>query len=118
MSSYTPHLTIPKLAGPVFCLSVSEDGKLASGGKLRVVNNNWFPTSDITGMEGTQLWKLPNAKRIAIPCEAGARGATTSLIWAKRDDEPDDVLFYGTQGGILVGWKEVKHEKVVSKFLN
>ena len=40
------------------------------------------------------------------PTQAGFRGATTALIWVRREDKVEDSLVYGTQAGYLVGWKE------------
>ncbi|KAJ6559598.1 hypothetical protein B0H19DRAFT_1260311 [Mycena capillaripes] len=34
------------------------------------------------------------------------RGATTTITWTNRDDEPGDILFYGTINGYLVSWKQ------------
>jgi hypothetical protein len=33
------------------------------------------------------------------------------VIWIRREDEPDEVLFYGTQSGYLVCWRQVQHPK-------
>jgi hypothetical protein len=48
---------------------------------------------------------------ICTPTGVGARGAATSLIWIRREDEPEEVLFYGTQNGYLVCWRQVQHPK-------
>jgi hypothetical protein len=41
-----------------------------------------------------------------VPGGPGQRGATTALIWVQRDDEVEDGVVYGTEGGYLVSWKE------------
>lgn len=68
----------------------------------------------LTGVDGTQLWLLPNLEEILAPAGRGSRGATTAVIWIKREDEPDDILVYGTQSGHLVVWKEMKRPEKVS----
>ena len=56
---------------------------------------------------------MPVLTPIDGPSGAGHRGATTAIIWITRDDEPEDVLVYGTQSGHLVVWKEVhRHSQV------
>jgi len=55
---------------------------------------------------------------IKIPGGASGRGATTALIWIRRDDEIEDSLVYGTQAGYLVGWKERIREDRVCYSLN
>ena len=43
---------------------------------------------------------------MTVPGGAGKRGTTTALTWVRRDDEVEDGVVYGTQGGYLVVWKE------------
>ena len=52
-----------------------------------------------------------------IPSAAGSRGAATALVWIKREDDPDEVLFYGTQNGYLICWKQTKSLSTVSVIL-
>jgi hypothetical protein len=40
------------------------------------------------------------------PANGGLRGATTAITWTNRDDEPGDILFYGTINGYLVSWQQ------------
>jgi hypothetical protein len=40
------------------------------------------------------------------PSAAGVRGATVVLIWAFQADEPQDVLYSGTQNGYFFGWRQ------------
>ena len=57
---------------------------------------------------------MPNLEEVSAPAGPGCRGATTALTWIRREDEPDDILVYGTQSGHLVAWKEVKQPEKVS----
>jgi hypothetical protein len=56
-----------------------------------------------------RLWNLDTKKAIRAPAGVGARGATTSAIWIRREDEPEEVLFYGTQNGYLTCWRQMQH---------
>lgn len=40
------------------------------------------------------------------PSSGGVMGATTAIVWIKRDDDPGEVLFYGTQEGYIVRWRQ------------
>jgi hypothetical protein len=65
------------------------------------------------GSDGVKIWNLVDEIPIRIPGGSGLRGATTALVWIRRDDEVEDGLVYGTQAGYLVGWKERRGEKNV-----
>ena len=45
-------------------------------------------------------------QRIRSPISPGLRGATTAVAWIKRDDEPGDALFWGSQNGYFVYWRQ------------
>ncbi|KAE9383924.1 hypothetical protein BT96DRAFT_1027034 [Gymnopus androsaceus JB14] len=76
--------------GPVLCLSATDDGKLLASG----------------GADGVRIWSLQTNGQLKGPTGAGTRGATTALTWISRTDDPDEALFYGTQSGALVCWKQ------------
>lgn len=59
-----------------------------------------------------KLWSLPAMGRIRSPCGAGSRGATSSIVWVRRDDEPDEALFFGTQNGYLICWQQSRHSQL------
>jgi len=59
-----------------------------------------------TGTDGVKLWILPSMQAIENPSPAGLRGAMTALVWTRREDEADEILFFGTQNGFLVCWKQ------------
>lgn len=40
---------------------------------------------------------------------AGLRGAITAVCWMRREDEPGEILFFGTENGFLVCWRQ--HEQ-------
>ena len=91
--------------GPILCLAATEDGKLlASGGKIALVPV--ISDSTHTGTDGVKIWDLQKKKQLNGPTGAGTRGATTALAWIARTDDPDEALFYGTQSGTLVCWKQ------------
>ncbi|KAJ7891470.1 hypothetical protein B0H13DRAFT_1887172 [Mycena leptocephala] len=56
--------------------------------------------------DGTRVWDLETMKSIHSPSSPGIRGATTAISWIKRDDDPGEALFYGTQEGYLVCWRQ------------
>lgn len=39
----------------------------------------------------------------------GLRGAVTTACWMRREDEPGEILFFGTQTGHLVCWRQKDH---------
>ncbi|KAK0441771.1 WD40-repeat-containing domain protein [Desarmillaria tabescens] len=87
---YTLTRTLEMPQGAVLCLGTTDDGQyLAVGG---------------TG--GITLWNLQYEKVLACPSGEGQRGATTVLTWVRETDEPMELLFFGTQNGHLVTWKQ------------
>ncbi|KIK51845.1 hypothetical protein GYMLUDRAFT_251695 [Collybiopsis luxurians FD-317 M1] len=38
---------------------------------------------------------------------AGSHGATTAVTWVSCSDDPDDAVFFGTQSGSLVCWRQL-----------
>ncbi|KAJ7465197.1 hypothetical protein FB451DRAFT_1402907 [Mycena latifolia] len=78
--------------GAVFSIVVTEDGKFLAS----------------SGTDGTRIWSLQLMTQILNrPATAGLRGATTAITWANRDDDPSEMLFYGTLRGYLIGWRQV-----------
>jgi hypothetical protein len=68
-----------------------------------------------TGTDGIRLWNLPKIAQMENPGRtAGSRGATTAFVWIRREDDLDEVLFYGTQNGHLVCWKQTMSQVLVS----
>jgi hypothetical protein len=49
-------------------------------------------------------------RELGSPKSPEARGASTALVWIKREDDLGEALFYGTQNGQLVCWKEGKQD--------
>nr|GAT42502.1 predicted protein [Mycena chlorophos] len=43
------------------------------------------------------------------------RGATTCLLWLKRDDDTAEALIYGTQAGYLICWIDELDKETVDK---
>ncbi|KIK54518.1 hypothetical protein GYMLUDRAFT_63121 [Collybiopsis luxurians FD-317 M1] len=88
--------------GAVLCLSVTEDGKLLASG----------------GADGLRIWDMKTRKQLSVPSRAGVRGAVTAVTWASRSDDPDDTraVFFGTQSGSLVCWKQLPGKSDVVAF--
>ncbi|KAJ3874293.1 WD40-repeat-containing domain protein [Lentinula edodes] len=80
--------------GAVLCMSPTDDGSLLASG----------------GTDGVRIWNLRTNRALSSPVGAGSRGATTALKWVCRTDDPEDALFYGTQRGQLVCWKQKGQE--------
>ncbi|KAJ7916784.1 WD40-repeat-containing domain protein [Mycena leptocephala] len=75
----------------VQCLKVNEDGTLLASG----------------GADGIRLWDLRSNMELDRPSIGGGqRGATTALLWIRRDDYPGEILVSGTQGGHLCVWTQ------------
>ena len=61
------------------------------------------------GTTGTKVWDLNSRRAVEVPSSAWAfRGATSQLVWLKRDDETSEPLVFGTQAGFLVAWSDSK----------
>ncbi|KAK7059490.1 WD40 repeat-like protein [Favolaschia claudopus] len=76
--------------GSVICIRSTEDGRLAASG----------------GADGTRLWNLDMMASLHCPAKKGLRGSTTAVLWARREDEAAEILFYGTEHGFIVCWKQ------------
>ncbi|KAJ7200549.1 WD40-repeat-containing domain protein [Mycena pura] len=75
--------------GAVVCLSCRDDGKqLASGAS-----------------DGTKVWDLVTWRQVPVPASSAMRGATTTLLCVKRNDDVTEALVIA-QGGYLAGWRE------------
>ncbi|KAF4611959.1 hypothetical protein D9613_004307 [Agrocybe pediades] len=100
-NSYVLQTHLKGHTGLVLCMSVTEDGKLASGG---VDGVQIWDMRSVVGKHVPPGWK---ATQLSRPCGAGDRGPTTALTWIRREDEPEDGLVYGTASGMIVCWREV-----------
>ncbi len=69
-----------------------------------------------TGIKGISLFY--RLQPISIPAGVGERGATTTLIWLRRADDPVETLMYGTQNGYVVLWKQSGYQSQVNFCLN
>ncbi|KAF7372579.1 hypothetical protein MVEN_00120600 [Mycena venus] len=81
-------------SGGIVRLRATEDGRLLASG----------------GTDGTKVWDLSTMRELGSPKSPGIRGASTALVWIKREDDLGEALFYGTQNGQLVCWKEGKQD--------
>ena len=102
---YVQHRGVERHPGSVLTLAATPDGAiLASGGK------GLSPPSEYThlraGSQGTRLWNIADMSPLPRPSAAGIRGATLVVIWAFQADEPQDVLYSGTQNGYLFCWRQ------------
>ncbi|KAJ7049881.1 WD40-repeat-containing domain protein [Mycena amicta] len=85
---YTHHPGLASHDGEIYALAVSfAKDALASGGS-----------------EGTRIFLTKQFEQLPRPSSAGSRGATCTLLWARRADQPGDVLFAGTQNGFVAIW--------------
>ncbi|KAF4611804.1 hypothetical protein D9613_004487 [Agrocybe pediades] len=100
-SGYMLQTQLKGHTGLVLCMSVTEDGKLASGG---VDGVRIWDMRSVVGKHIPPAWK---ASQFFRPCGAGERGPTTALAWIRREDEPEDGLVYGTASGMIACWREV-----------
>ncbi|KAJ7478959.1 WD40-repeat-containing domain protein, partial [Mycena latifolia] len=86
--------------GSVNCLKATEDGKILASG----------------GTDGVKLWDLTKLADLLRPNGAGIRGATSALLWIRREDEPGELLVYGTQMGYVVVWKQSEDNSATAVF--
>ncbi|KAJ6516936.1 WD40-repeat-containing domain protein [Mycena vitilis] len=93
--AYALHGVLSGHKGSVNCLKVTEDGILLASG----------------GTDGVILWDLKQMHRLERPSGAGSRGATSSLIWLRREDKPGEILVFGTQTGLVVCWRQAADSK-------
>ncbi|KAJ7256867.1 WD40-repeat-containing domain protein [Mycena haematopus] len=72
-----------------------------SGGivRLRATEDGRFLASG--GTDGTKVWDLSTMRELGSPKSPEIRGASTALVWIKREDDLSEALFYGTQNGQL-----------------
>ncbi|KAJ7450347.1 WD40-repeat-containing domain protein [Mycena latifolia] len=72
-----------------------------SGGivRLRATEDGRFLASG--GTDGTKIWDLSTMRELGSPKSPEIRGASTALVWIKREDDLSEALFYGTQNGQL-----------------
>ncbi|KAJ6451725.1 WD40-repeat-containing domain protein, partial [Mycena vitilis] len=81
-------------SGGIARLRATDDGRLLASG----------------GTDGTKVWDLSTMRELGSPRSPELRGASTALVWVKREDDLGEALFYGTQNGQLVCWKEGKQD--------
>ncbi|KAK7059459.1 WD40-repeat-containing domain protein [Favolaschia claudopus] len=90
--SYRLHGKLQGHSGAIVRLQASDDGKyLASG-----------------GTDGTKAWDLHSMREIPGPTWLETHGATTAMVWVKREDNMTLALVYGTQNSQLVCWQGFK----------
>jgi hypothetical protein len=105
---YTLECTLTGHRGAILCLAATDDGSiLASRGAYELYEPSHVG-QHITGTDGVRLWNLDTKEAIQAPAGVGTRAATTSAIWIRREDEPEEVLFYGTQNGYLTCWRQMQ----------
>jgi hypothetical protein len=58
-------------------------------------------------------------RELGSPKSPETRGASTALVWIKREDDLGEALFYGTQNGQLVCWREGKQDArtIIQRFV-
>ncbi|KAJ7760297.1 WD40-repeat-containing domain protein [Mycena maculata] len=89
-------------SGGIFALLATEDGRFLASG----------------GTDGTKVWDLKTMRKLGSPTSPDIRGASTALVWIKREDNLSEGLFYGTQNGHIICWKEGKQNARTIELLN
>ncbi|KAJ7123789.1 WD40-repeat-containing domain protein, partial [Mycena crocata] len=88
-------------SGGIVRLRATEDGRLLASGGKRMCQ---------------LMTDLSTMRELGSPKSPTLRGASTALVWVKREDDLGEALFYGTQNGQLVCWKEGKQDAVFEEF--
>ncbi|KAJ7803553.1 hypothetical protein B0H13DRAFT_2388960 [Mycena leptocephala] len=88
------------------CEAISDQsfrwGRLMMGNCSQAESTNL----EIAAADGTRVWDLQTMQEIRGPSSGGIMGATTSIMWIKREDNVGEVLFYGMQKGYIVRWRQ------------
>ncbi|KAJ7632348.1 WD40-repeat-containing domain protein [Roridomyces roridus] len=93
-TQYHLHAQLRGHSGAVARLEATADGTLLAS----------------AGGDGTRVWDLSTMREIKSPSSSAFRGATTALVWIKHEDDVNEPLFFGTQNGQLVCWKQVQQK--------
>ncbi|KAJ7334608.1 WD40-repeat-containing domain protein [Mycena albidolilacea] len=72
-------------SGGIVRLRATEDGRILASG----------------GTDSTKIWDLTTMRELGNPKSPETRGASTALVWIKREDDLGEALFYGTQNSQL-----------------
>ncbi|KAJ7092017.1 hypothetical protein B0H15DRAFT_948211 [Mycena belliarum] len=67
---------------------------------------DWWLVPDFAGSDGTRVWDLATQQQVRVPAWSDIRGASTVLLWIKREDDVREALITGTQGGYLLCWRQ------------
>ncbi|KAJ7770758.1 WD40-repeat-containing domain protein [Mycena metata] len=94
--SYYLHTTLAGHSGAITRLRASDEGKFLAS----------------AGTDGTKVWDVSTKRELASPKSPAIRGATTALVWVKREDDLGEALFYGTLNGYLVCWRQAKQDEL------
>ncbi|KAK7034854.1 WD40-repeat-containing domain protein [Favolaschia claudopus] len=92
--SYRLHGKLHGHSGAIVRLQATEDGNFLASG----------------GTDGTKAWDLHSMRENPGPTWLETHGATTAIVWVKREDNMTLALVYGTQNSQLVCWQGVKRE--------
>ncbi|KAJ7736277.1 WD40-repeat-containing domain protein [Mycena metata] len=94
--SYYLHTTLAGHSGAITRLRASDEGKFLAS----------------AGTDGTKVWDVSTKRELASPKSPAIRGATTALVWVKREDDLGEALFYGTLNGYLICWRQAKQDEL------
>jgi predicted dehydrogenase len=93
---------------------VSGGGVLIDNGTHSVDITRFFlgPLVEIQVVEGKRVQDLPveDTVRMFVRSEAGVMGSI-DLSWAINKQQPQYISIYGSQGTIVVGWRESKYRR-------
>ncbi|KAJ7346092.1 hypothetical protein DFH08DRAFT_809933 [Mycena albidolilacea] len=71
------------------------------------------------GTDSTKVWDLSTMQELGSPKSPKTHAASTALIWIKHENDLGKALFYGTQNGQLVYWREGKQDActIIQRFV-
>ena len=93
---------------------VSGGGVLIDNGTHSVDILRYFlgPVAELQVVEGKRIQDLPveDTVRMFVKTESGVMGSI-DLSWSMNKEQPYYLSIYGSQGTVLVGWKESKYRR-------
>ncbi|KAJ7238889.1 WD40-repeat-containing domain protein [Mycena rebaudengoi] len=95
-NQYAAPIKLRGHTGAIINLKTSDDGRFLAS----------------AGADGTKIWDLSTMRELRTPKFQPQCGASTALVWIKREDDLAEGLIYGSQHGQLTCLKEEKEDKL------
>jgi hypothetical protein len=117
-NQYAAPIKLRGHTGAIINLKTSDDGRfLASAGK-RASFSLKLRLIPCSGADGTKIWDLSTMRELRTPKFQPQCGASTALVWIKREDDLAEGLIYGSQHGQLTCLKEEKEDvrTIITRF--